>query len=100
MTKLDAAGRRITLKTDAPFAFAGLWSLGQDGQHRPWSTFAILTTAANPLVAQIHNRMPVILHPEDEATWLNPATSPAQAQACLKPFAGHTCSASLRCRRR
>jgi len=80
---------RITLKTNAPFAFAGIWSLGQDGQRRPWSTFAILTTAANPLVAQIHNRMPVILHPEDEATWLNPEASPAQVQACLKPFAAH-----------
>jgi putative SOS response-associated peptidase YedK len=80
---------RIALKTGEPFAFAGIWSMGRDGQRRPWSTFAILTTAANPLVAQIHNRMPVILHPEDEATWLNPETSPAQAQDCLKPFAAH-----------
>ena len=60
--------------------------MGQDGQRRPWSSFAILTTEANRLVAQIHNRMPVILHPEDEATWLNPDATPAQAQACLKPF--------------
>jgi putative SOS response-associated peptidase YedK len=77
---------RIALKTGEPFAFAGIWSMGQDGQRRPWSTFAILTTEANRLVAQIHNRMPVILHPEDEAMWLNPEASPAQAQACLKPF--------------
>ena len=56
---------------------------------RPWSTFAILTTEANRLVAQIHNRMPVILHPEDEATWLNPEATPAQAEACLKPFPAH-----------
>jgi putative SOS response-associated peptidase YedK len=77
---------RISLKTGKPFAFAGLWSLGQDAQRRPWSTFAILTTEANRLVAQIHNRMPVILQPQDEATWLNPEVSLAQAQACLKPF--------------
>lgn len=80
---------RIALKTGELFAFAGIWSLGQDEQRRPWSTFAILTTEANRLVAQIHNRMPVILYPEDEATWLNPETSPAQAQACLKPFPVH-----------
>ena len=69
---------RIALKTGEPFAFAGIWSMGQDGQRRPWSSFAILTTEANRLVAHIHNRMPVILHPEDEATWLNPEASPAQ----------------------
>jgi putative SOS response-associated peptidase YedK len=63
--------------------------MGQDGQRRPWSSFAILTTEANRLVAQIHNRMPVILSPDDEATWLNPEATPAQAQACLKPFPAH-----------
>jgi putative SOS response-associated peptidase YedK len=80
---------RIALKTGEPFAFAGIWSLGQDAQRRPWSTFAILTTEANRLVAQLHNRMPGILQPQDEATWLNPEASPAQAQACLKPFPAH-----------
>jgi putative SOS response-associated peptidase YedK len=80
---------RIALKTGEPFAFAGIWSMGQDGQRRPWSSFAILTTEANRLVAQIHNRMPVILSPEDEATWLNPEATPAQAQACLKPLPAH-----------
>jgi hypothetical protein len=30
-----------------------------------------------------------MLSPEDEATWLNPEASPAQAQACLKPFPAH-----------
>jgi len=80
---------RITLKTGEPFAFAGIWSLGYDGQRRPRSTFAILTIAANPLVAQIHHRMPVILYPEAEATWLHPEASLAQAQACLKPVPAH-----------
>src|SRR2546421_901446 len=36
---------RIALQTDAPFAFAGLWSLRQDGQRRPCSTLATLSTA-------------------------------------------------------
>ena len=38
---------RIALKTGEPFAFAGIWSMGQDGQRRPWSSFAIITTEAN-----------------------------------------------------
>jgi putative SOS response-associated peptidase YedK len=80
---------RVALKTGEPFAFAGIWSLGRDGQRRPWSSFAIITTAANRLVAQLHHRMPVILHPEDEAIWLSPETSVQQAQACLKPFPAH-----------
>ena len=88
-TRKSTLGYRITLKSGEPFAFAGIWSLGYDGQRRPRSTFAILTTAANRLVAQIHHRMPVILYPEAEATWLNPAASLAQAQACLQPFPVH-----------
>ena len=34
---------------------------------------SILTAAANPAVAPIHRRMPVILHPEAEAAWLDPS---------------------------
>jgi putative SOS response-associated peptidase YedK len=37
-------------------------------------TFSIITTQANPLLAEIHNtkrRMPVILRPEDEKRWLS-----------------------------
>jgi putative SOS response-associated peptidase YedK len=62
---------RIALKSGEPFAFAGIWSTVHDPSGRPYTTFAILTTEANELVAQIHTRMPVILHaqrcPLDEA---------------------------------
>jgi putative SOS response-associated peptidase YedK len=44
-----------------PFAFAGLWE---------GDTCTILTTEANPLAAQVHSRMPVILDPADYADWL------------------------------
>ncbi len=56
------------------FAFAGLWSEWEDrktGLIVP--TFTIITTAANELMARIHNikqRMPVILRPESEMMWL------------------------------
>jgi len=77
---------RIAIHTEEPFAFAGLWSTVHDAQGQPSTTFAIITTEANAWVTQVHNRMPVILHPQDEAGWLNPDTPPEQAQACLKPF--------------
>lgn len=77
---------RIALKTEEPFAFAGLWSEVHDAQGRPRTTFAVLTTDANTLVAQVHHRMPVILRPQDEAAWLDPQLSPEQAQTLLEPY--------------
>jgi putative SOS response-associated peptidase YedK len=50
--------------------------------------FAMLT-AANRLGAPLHDRTPIILSPEDEATCVNLEASPAQAQACRKPFPAH-----------
>lgn len=56
------------------FAFAGLWSEWEDQENGlVIPTFTIITTAANELMAQIHNtkqRMPVILQPESEKLWL------------------------------
>jgi putative SOS response-associated peptidase YedK len=77
---------RIALKSGAPFAFAGIWSTVHDPSGRSYTTFAILTTEANELMAQIHTRMPVILHARDEATWLNQRCAPDEAQALLVPF--------------
>ena len=48
------------------------------------NTFSILTTAANPLMARIHNskeRMPVILLPEREREWLNPDLTDEQIKS-------------------
>jgi putative SOS response-associated peptidase YedK len=77
---------RIALKTEQPFAFAGIWSAVHDAQGEVHSTFAILTTEANALVAQIHTRMPVILREQDEADWLNPSLALDAAQALLVPL--------------
>lgn len=57
------------------FAFAGIysqWINELTGEVK--NTFSIVTTDANPLMAEIHNikkRMPIILKPEDEVQWLN-----------------------------
>jgi putative SOS response-associated peptidase YedK len=49
-----------------PFAFAGLWASWR-GELR---TCSIVTTAAFPSIAEVHDRMPVILTPDGEADWL------------------------------
>ena len=72
----------IRLKGGSPFAFAGLWTVGPDGVE----TCTIVTTAANELLSSIHERMPVILAPEDEVVWLDPATEVPAALGCLRAF--------------
>jgi putative SOS response-associated peptidase YedK len=85
-TKGSKRPYRIALKTEEPFAFAGLWSTRHDAAGNPQTTFAIITTEANELVAQIHDRMPVILDRGDEQLWLDPELSAAAAQELLVPF--------------
>ena len=48
--------------------------------------FRSLTTAANPLVAELHDRMPVILSPRDYAAWLDPAAARPDLEALLAPY--------------
>jgi putative SOS response-associated peptidase YedK len=77
---------RIALKTEEPFAFAGIWSTVHDAHGKEQHRFAIITTVANKLVAQIHNRMPVLLDARDEKAWLNPSLPLGEAQELLVPF--------------
>jgi putative SOS response-associated peptidase YedK len=55
------------------FAFAGMWSIWHGDAGRRIRSCTILTTAANDAVAPLHDRMPIILMPEDEASWLDHA---------------------------
>ena len=75
---------RITLLTEEPFAFAGIWSIWNVQKDTQVHSFSIITTDANAVVAKIHNRMPVILPPEEEQNWLtNP---PEDALELLNPY--------------
>jgi putative SOS response-associated peptidase YedK len=77
----------VRLKTHGPFAFAGLWEhwLGADGSEV--ETMAILTTAANADMTALHDRMPVILAPEDYARWLDVKGGSAEpVRDLLKPL--------------
>ena len=65
-------GFHITRSDGGVFAFAGLWSIWHDDQNEgnTLRTCTILTTAANPTIASLHDRMPVILAPGNESAWL------------------------------
>lgn len=62
----------IHIKAGELFAFAGLWDEWHGADGSAIRTCTIITTAPNSLMAPIHDRMPVILRPEDYAEWLDP----------------------------
>ena len=76
----------VTLRDRPMFVFAGLWERWKPAEGEPVDTFTIVTTDANETVARIHDRMPVILTPEGEDTWL--AADPDEARSLLTPYEG------------
>jgi putative SOS response-associated peptidase YedK len=77
---------RIMLKSEEPFAFAGIWDLAPDQNGEMIPHFAIITVEANDDVREIHGRMPVILLPEDEQTWLKNDLLKSAISNLLKPY--------------
>jgi len=99
----------IRMQDDRPFAFAGLWESWQgpdDGRgsqekdhamplfdnqrlspSSPVESCTLLTTEPNELIQPIHNRMPVILAPDDYGQWLDPTVqNPQPLVPLLRPF--------------
>lgn len=62
----------IRFSTSGLMAFAGLWERWKTVDGSELESCCILTTAANEIMKPIHDRMPVILSPEDYGRWLNP----------------------------
>jgi putative SOS response-associated peptidase YedK len=67
-------------------AFAGLWDAWKDRDGHWMQSFAIVTTEANELAAQIHPRMPVILHPRDYDRWLDRDETERLPLDLLRPY--------------
>ncbi len=78
----------VTLQERRPFGFAGLWERWRDpASGKELTTCTLITTAANALLAPIHERMPLILPHEVYAAWLDPTlTDPQAARALLRPL--------------
>lgn len=68
-----------------PFAFAGIWDTWSNRGELVTSC-AILTTAANELIGELHDRMPVILLPDAYASWLDPKAASASLRQMLTPI--------------
>lgn len=79
----------IRLANNEPFAMAGLYDSWRDPDTgTDHSTFSIVTCPANPMMEKIHNtkkRMPAILIPENEETWLDPDPNPLLLQQAVRP---------------
>lgn len=66
---------RIKLKSADLFAMAGIWEAWKSPEGKTLYTCSVITTGPNELMKDIHDRMPVILKPEDEKTWLDQSIS-------------------------
>lgn len=81
----------ISRRDGQPMAFAGLWERWTPPAERgkpgaPYTdTFTIVTTDANDLLQPLHDRMPVVLMPEDFAAWLDPDAEPRHLLKLLTP---------------
>jgi len=71
----------MRLRSGKPMMLAGLWNRSET----VGETFAYVSCQANPLFSLVHNRMPVILEPEDLPAWLNPDTRLETLLAMLRP---------------
>jgi putative SOS response-associated peptidase YedK len=83
----DPVGKKgryyFTLPESDLFAFAGLWE-----ERHNIRTYTMITTEANALVRDYHNRMPVIISRRDYERWLDPNASPADLGGLLRPWDG------------
>jgi len=76
------------------FAFAGLWDGWKNAEGHWIKTCSILTTVPNAVTSPVHDRMPVIVHPDSYDLWLDPGMTDVQVVSeFLKPYD----SRSMRC---
>jgi putative SOS response-associated peptidase YedK len=70
-----------------PLAFAGVWAIWRDpaSAERLYS-LAIVTGQPNEMVARVHDRMPVVLDPDDWDTWLDEGARPTELRPLLRPL--------------
>lgn len=77
----------ITSQDGEAWGLAGLYDFSHDDGNDAEGSFTIITTAANPLVATLHERMPVILPPEVEDAWMSPELDdPQMIEQFLQPY--------------
>ena len=77
----------ITLAERRPMLMAGLWEDSYDGSGGEIRTACVITTAANPFMRELHDRMPAILAPEQATQWIKaPDTEAESLCEILRPY--------------
>jgi putative SOS response-associated peptidase YedK len=77
----------IRFPDDRTFGFAAIWERWKpDPDAEPIDTVCHVTTTPNKLMKPIHDRMPVILRPDDYDLWLDRDADPSKLKALLRPF--------------
>ena len=85
--KATAAGKTpylVRLASHEPFFIGGLWDTWHYGREEALATFTVLTTAPNELAATLHDRMPLIVAPQDAPRWLDRGVH--EVSDLLRPF--------------
>ncbi|SRR5712692_2124908 len=68
-----------------PFAFAGIWDTWTN-RGGAVTSCGIITTAANELVGELHDRMPAMLQRDSYGGWLDPKADSTDLRDLLRPF--------------
>lgn len=68
------------------FGLAGIFENWASPEGAELSTCSILTTGPNSLIAQIHDRMPVIIPREQGDLWMDPSSRPEEYLSMLAPY--------------
>ncbi len=77
----------FTLPDEPLFTLAGLYDDTAEREDGPQSSFTIITTTPNELTGEYHNRMPVIVGPEDVEEWLSPDERDVEPlERLLRPY--------------
>ena len=77
----------VALNGGQIFALGGLWEAWRPKEGGEWViTCAILTTEPNELLAPIHDRMPVIIRPDDYTRWLSHSTKDSDVRALVESY--------------
>jgi len=77
----------VKMKSDLPFAIAGLYKTEEMADGSVFRCCTVITTEPNSVVAELHDRMPAILLPEAYELWLTPGeVKPEKLNPLLKPY--------------
>jgi putative SOS response-associated peptidase YedK len=84
----------VALRDGSLFALAGLWDAWRDRKTgQVLLSYTVITTDPNELLEPFHNRMPVIVRPDDYERWIAPAEPSRLPVDLLRPYPDELMSA-------